>query len=225
MKKIVLIFTLGLLAKMSLAINDLPIGFYAQIIEKDTIYYGVFTENADGADLDYIIDKAARFGALIKVTALGTKNKRFKNPSEVPANYRAAKEDIALDYVDFNFSVPAYNFIRKVNRHLLGTGTNENPLMGFFFNKSYPYPMDAAALDPNFFTDFTCLDKVIDKFKDTHLSIVFDGKTIDTKKCYAFVKSKEAKTNPIRSIIVNKKGDQCQIEIETRSSIRIDPSL
>lgn len=194
----------------------LPIGFYARIVDSDTTFFGLINENAQGKDLDNIFRMASDFGAEVRCLGLSLGNQKFIGMKPRDYSFQDSlikKYSSMLKSIDVDFAIPHFKYKEKF--HLL-VGSDTNPLIGFYFNKKYATPIGMGPLDKQYFTDYYDLKEVIPKFsEDKNLSILLNGKIVDKNKYKGLMNYELIRFESVRSVIVTKKLDKCEILIQT----------
>ena len=77
----------------------LPCGFYAQVIDGDTTYYGLITEDyIDLKEIAPTVNYDSKFGYQISILKYGIANKQLKglSPEEYPENFKPSIKDTSL---------------------------------------------------------------------------------------------------------------------------------
>ncbi len=194
----------------------LPCGFYAQVVDGDTTYYGLITETyTDMKEIAPTVNYTSEFGYEFSLTKIGVIKKQLKGlkPKEYPKNFKPSLNDTTLLYeIGFKLTVPNYNFKDSC---VMPVGPRSNALVGFFFNKSYLYPIGIGTLDESYFRDHYDLKEVLNKFKDIrNLKVTLNNKKVNKKDHKRLANYDMVNFSDIRSVIVYKEGDDCEIIIK-----------
>lgn len=197
--------------------KNLPCGIYAQVIDGDTTYCGLITENyTDLKEIAPTINYTSDFGYKFSVIKIGVIPKQLKglSPKEYPQNYKPSKNDTTLlTEIGFAFSVPNYNY---TDTCIMPVGPKNNPLIGFYFNKQFPSPIGTGSLAEKYFRDHYDLKEVLNKFKYMHnLKVTLNNKPIDKSDFKKLADYEIVKFDDVRSVVVYKEKDDCEIIIKT----------
>lgn len=198
--------------------KDLPCGFYAQVINGDTTFYGLITENYVALkEIAPTPNYTSDFGYNFSLLEFSAVRKQLKglSPEEYPKDFKPSlKDTLLLTKIGFAFSVPQYNY---VDTFITQVGSKYNSLVGFFFNKHYPNPIGTGSFDEKYFRDHYDLKEVFNKFQNTpHIKVTFNNKTVEKSDYQKLANYEIVKSSDVRSVIVYKQDDECEIIIKTK---------
>ncbi len=198
----------------------LPCGFYAQIIDGDTTYCGLITDNSADGVLDVIQPKlccVTDFGYKLDILSVGVQPKQFRgqSPEEWRQNHKYSKTDtLMFTELGFAFSVPSYDYYDTCN---VKFNPNGRDLIGFYFNKKFSSPIGIGGLDEKYFRDYYDLKEVLNKFKGApNLKVTLNNNLVN-KSDYDKLENYEIISfEDITSVIVYKENNDCEIIIKTK---------
>ncbi len=197
--------------------KNLPCGFYAQVVDGDTTYYGLITESyIDMKEIAPTVNYTSKFGYefLLKHYSIVKKQLKGLKRDEYPKNFKPSPNDTTvLNEIGFTLTVPAYNYKDSC---IMPVGSKSNPLVGFYFNKSFPNPIGVGPFDEKYFRDHYDLKEVYHKFINvSNLKITLNNMLIEKRDYKKLTDYEIVNLSDIRSIIVYKEEDDCEIIITT----------
>lgn len=199
--------------------KNAPCGFYAQIIDGDTTYCGLITEDYTSLkeiapNLGHISD----FGYLFELKSVDFKKREIndiKSGDKPKQDEASAKSEPLLDWIGFKLSVPGHNFVDSLKAQFDTTG---NSIIGFYYNSKFSSPIGIGGLDEKYFRDHYDLKEVFNKFKNVaNIDVILNNKPVDKSDYDELADYEIVNLSDVRSVIVYKENDDCEIIIKTKN--------